>query len=376
MDIAFSTEKATFAIRINIEHTLQHRYMPDASYDSLLDFSRGLIYMTQVGGTARLWTRSTDGHRLQRRAAWLMTYLLLLSTFNFYVYFINNFLGTEIHPVVDLLQATAVPVFLFLLVELTAPHRLTRRMMAANYLPYIFAVAVYWLTTNHTLYNIFLVLISAHCCGILAYGFIAVKRYNHRLLMTCSNTERLDLRWLRFIFYLFVAIFVVWLSSTLLPSAFSAICYNLLCAAFFLLLCFFVSRQEDMTAVLEFAEPTVVIEDENQEKDYHFEESFEQLFLEKEIYLNPDLTIVDLATALGTNRTYVSNYINQKLHTTYYQYVNSWRLRRAAELLTTTTLSLDDIAQRSGFNSRSSFRRNFFQEYDITPGDYRSKARA
>lgn len=375
MNIAFSTEKATFAHRINIEHTLQSKYMPDASYDSLLDFSRGLIYMTQVGGTALLWTRSTNGHRLQRRAAWLMTYLLMLSTFNFYVYFINNFLGTEMRPVVDLLQATAVPVFLFLLMELTAPHRLTRLMMAANYLPYLFAVAAYWLTTDHTLYNIFLTLIAAHCCGILAYGFIAVKRYNRRLLMTCSNTEHLDLRWLRFIFYLFVVIFVVWFSSTLLPSALSAICYNLLCAAIFLLLCFFVSRQENMTAVLEFSEPTTAAEVETQEKDYHFEERFEQLFQAKEIYLNPDLTIVDLATALGTNRTYVSNYINQKLHTTYYQYVNSWRLRRAADLLTTTTLSLDEIAQRSGFNSRSSFRRNFIQEYGITPGDYRGKAK-
>lgn len=206
-------------------HQNQHRtyitdrYMPDASYDSLLDFSRGLIYMTQAGGTALLWTRSADDHRLQRRAAWLITYLLMLSTFNFYVYFIDNFLGTEMRPVVDPLQATAVPVFLFLLVELTAPHRLTRWMMAANYLPYLLAVCAYSKTANHTLYNIFLALIAAHCCGILIYGFIAVKRYNRRLLMTCSNTEHLNLRWLRFIFYLFVAIFVVWLFSTLLPSA-------------------------------------------------------------------------------------------------------------------------------------------------------------
>lgn len=60
--------------------------------------------------------------------------------------------------------------------------------------------------------------------------------------------------------------------------------------------------------MLEFSEPTTAAEVEIQEKDYHFEERFEQLFQEKEIYLNPDLKIVDLATALGTNRTYVSNY--------------------------------------------------------------------
>lgn len=347
--------------------------MPDASLDSLLDFSRGLIYTTQVGGTALLWIRSSRGQRLQRQAAWLMTYLLVLSTFNFYVYFVHNFLGTEMRPVIDLLQSTAVPVFLFLLVELTVPQRLSLRMMSMNFLPYLIAVASYCATSSHTLYNVFLTLIAAHSCGILAYGFIAVRRYNRRLLMTCSNTERLNLRWLSYIFGLFIAIFIVWLSSTLLPSALSAICYNLLCAAIFLLLCFFVSKQENMTAELEFTEQQPLAQPEPQEKDYHFEERFEQLFREQEIYLDPDLTILDLAAALGTNRTYVSNYINQKLHTTYYQYVNHWRLRRAARLLATTTLSLDDIALRSGFNSRSSFRRNFLQEYHCTPGEYRNR---
>lgn len=333
--------------------------------------------MTQLVGTVLLWIRSSGRRRLQRQAAWLMTYLLMLSAFNFYVYFIDNFLGFEMRSVVDLLQATSVPAFLFLLIALTHSRRLSWITVAANYLPYILAVGGYIATRSDFLYNTSLFLIVCHCAGILMYGIIAVRRYNRRLLMTCSNTEHLDLRWFNYILALFFAIFAVWLVSTLVPTAVTAILYNVLCSAIFFLLCFFVARQEDMTSMLEFKEQATqqykeeIVED-SQEKDYLFEAHFEELFRQQKIYLNPDLTIIDLAAALNTNRTYLSNYINQKLNTTYYQYVNSWKLKHAADLLLTTQLSLDDVALKSGFNSRSSFRRNFFQQYGCTPGEFRS----
>ena len=56
------------------------------------------------------------------------------------------------------------------------------------------------------------------------------------------------------------------------------------------------------------------------------------------------LNIVELAMAVGTNRTYISNYINQQLHTTFYEYVNKWRVEHAKKLLASTDLSLEDIS--------------------------------
>ncbi len=49
----------------------------------------------------------------------------------------------------------------------------------------------------------------------------------------------------------------------------------------------------------------------------------------EQVFLNPKLTLSDLALRVGTNRTYLSNYINQVLHQTFFDYINSLRLTYA-----------------------------------------------
>ncbi|MBR2193620.1 MAG: helix-turn-helix transcriptional regulator [Bacteroidaceae bacterium] len=94
---------------------------------------------------------------------------------------------------------------------------------------------------------------------------------------------------------------------------------------------------------------------------------------EEHAFLNPKLTLSELALRVGTNRTYLSNYINQTLHQTFFDYINSLRLKYATELLTTTNLTLEVIAERSGFNSLSTFRRCFLQNYSTSPSVYRKQ---
>lgn len=94
----------------------------------------------------------------------------------------------------------------------------------------------------------------------------------------------------------------------------------------------------------------------------------------KRLYLNPDLTVADIATELGTNRTYVSNLINQYLSTTFSNYVNAYRVRYAKKLLLKTDDTIEEIYQESGFQSRTTFWRAFAQIAGCTPKEYRRKA--
>lgn len=94
----------------------------------------------------------------------------------------------------------------------------------------------------------------------------------------------------------------------------------------------------------------------------------------KRLYLNPDLTVADIATELGTNRTYVSNLINQYLNTTFSNYVNAYRVRYAKKLLLKTDDTIEEIYQESGFQSRTTFWRAFAQIAGCTPKEYRRKA--
>lgn len=78
------------------------------------------------------------------------------------------------------------------------------------------------------------------------------------------------------------------------------------------------------------------------------------------LFLNPGLTLREAATYIGTNRTYLSSYINNELHTTFNDYLNSLRVREACRIMDSDAgLSLCEVAERSGFNSLSTFNRAF-----------------
>ncbi len=106
---------------------------------------------------------------------------------------------------------------------------------------------------------------------------------------------------------------------------------------------------------------------------YHFVSRLEECMGQERAYLNPKLTLSELALRVGTNRTYLSNYINQTLHQTFFDYINSLRLTYATELLVSTNLTLEVLAERSGFNSLSTFRRCFLQTYGCSPSAYKKE---
>lgn len=85
-----------------------------------------------------------------------------------------------------------------------------------------------------------------------------------------------------------------------------------------------------------------------------------KLMKEEHIFLESNLKIRDVALRAGTCRTYLSNYINQELHTTFSDYINSHRITYAQQLLEKTpTITLSQLASESGFASEQSFLRNY-----------------
>ena len=98
---------------------------------------------------------------------------------------------------------------------------------------------------------------------------------------------------------------------------------------------------------------------------YNFIKRFEECIYEEQIYLNPKLTLTDLALKVGTNRTY------HELKKTFFDFINSLRLDFATQLLLNTNLTLEVIAEKSGFNSLSTFRRYFMYVHKVSPTVYK-----
>lgn len=110
-------------------------------------------------------------------------------------------------------------------------------------------------------------------------------------------------------------------------------------------------------------------------KNYPFAGQLERIIEQEQLYLNADLSASTLVSLLHTNRTYLSAYFAEVLHTTFYDYINQKRIQLGSVPLINRhpEYTLEHIARASGFNSMSTFRRAFIKEIGITPSTYRSK---
>ncbi len=96
------------------------------------------------------------------------------------------------------------------------------------------------------------------------------------------------------------------------------------------------------------------------------------LFTDRKIYLNPDLTILDVASAVGTNRTYLSSMINKYHSLNFCSFVNSYRYKQAEHLVCKDpNISLRDLSDYCGFGSFDSFRRTILQFSGKTLKDWK-----
>ncbi|WP_107497082.1 helix-turn-helix transcriptional regulator [Thalassobius sp. I31.1] len=89
------------------------------------------------------------------------------------------------------------------------------------------------------------------------------------------------------------------------------------------------------------------------------------------MYREPNLSLFDLSKHIGVSSHYVSQTLSTKLGSSFFDYVNGWRIKDAMQQLTTTDETVLMIAYDVGFNSRSSFYKAFKRETGKTPSDLR-----
>lgn len=117
-----------------------------------------------------------------------------------------------------------------------------------------------------------------------------------------------------------------------------------------------------------------VIDLSNQQNNqYPFVEELNRLCKEERIFLTPGLSIQDVVEKLGTNRTYLSNYLNKELNMTFYDFINEQRLDYAAMLLASTKINIEQIIFECGFQSKTTFHRVFANKFGCTPKQYRDR---
>lgn len=96
-----------------------------------------------------------------------------------------------------------------------------------------------------------------------------------------------------------------------------------------------------------------------------------------QLYLLYDLTLTQLASAIGTNRTYLSAYFAQQ-GTTYNTYINELRINHFIKLYRESRASgrpftVLELSQKCGYSSYSTFSTAFKRFTGITPKDWQKQ---
>lgn len=88
-----------------------------------------------------------------------------------------------------------------------------------------------------------------------------------------------------------------------------------------------------------------------------------------------ELTIDHLASICSYSPTYFMNFFKKNLGVSCIDYLISYRLRKATELLQHSSLSILEIASEVGFSNLSNFNRQFKKAYHMTPRQYRENTK-
>ena len=348
------------------------------------------------------------------------------------IFFGNTYYGSRLEEQyassIDLLT---LPMYAIVLVEACRPLWMNWSRAFCFYIPFVVLMVTFWVHPVPLAYHA--MHFAAILCAvfILLWALRELPRFERALKEEYSYAEYINLHWLRGVILLFFCLLMLWVYDSMASGVRydnlflfnSLVMWIAACFCFYrqsvvinAVKSYFVEPSEDNAetnldaaendldkamAHLEaaeadqnaphahtqpesvaetVAEPQPVaeqpVEPEPEELKLQQEAAFAErmylLFEKEHVYLNPRLRLSELAMLLGTNRTYLSQYFNQNCESTFYDFVNDYRIHHAKLLLHSTDDTLETIAMNSGFNSLSTFRRAFVQREGMSPIEFRA----
>lgn len=103
--------------------------------------------------------------------------------------------------------------------------------------------------------------------------------------------------------------------------------------------------------------------------------ALKQYMVEKEPFLDPSLTIQELANQIDIPVRDLSVLINHQMDQHFFDFVNEYRIQKAMNILkdqSKSQLTVLEILYEVGFNSKSSFNTSFKKYTNLTPTAYRN----
>jgi len=218
-----------------------------------------------------------------------------------------------------------------------------------------------------------------------SWSLLILKRHRKNINNLFSNTDFINLNWLRYLIY---GIGIIWFAVAFLNEIYifgSVVVFVILIGVIGIRQTeIFTEKKEipDVSTNNDITPPPTEATNEiskyeksgvSNELSERVYSNLVELMKEKKVYKNSDLNLSALAKMLHTHSNYLSQIINEKTGKNFYSYINNLRIDEFKRLILLPENSSEKIlplAYDCGFNTKSSFNKYFKLSTGITPSEF------
>lgn len=220
-------------------------------------------------------------------------------------------------------------------------------------------------------------------------SFLKLKNINTDILENFSTTEEINLQWLKTLVNIFgliwSALIAIAIAHHIFHFASMDFCTNglfLSLSAFIILVGYFGLRQKEIFTRFPTAELSFVTDKKTKYQNIPLSELEMEAYIDRiksimekeKPYLNPEITLPELASLIDIPSYQLSRVINEKFGCNFFDFINGYRVNEVKTKINDPSfskLSLLGIAFDCGFNSKSAFNRIFKKMTGLTPSAYK-----
>ncbi|MBQ6434317.1 MAG: AraC family transcriptional regulator [Bacteroidaceae bacterium] len=315
----------------------------------------------------QLLTRK-EASRLQRVLGVIFVQWALFNLKDFLLT-LNDYNSSNTWNIITLIDGLSLIGYTCLLYEVIAPKWASWRKVCLMLLGYIPFFVAYYLMPGTIVIRYYIVCLFLAGTAILLHWIVQARRYKRYIRDSFSNIDEIDISWLRVVSWFFVICQLIWVVTCIVRNPWIDCLYYLLSIILWQITLEHIMHHQPAVIDKQDLSPTPPI------REYAFAQTLPETVEAEELFLNPTLSIKDLAQLIGTNRTYLSDYFVHVKQTSFYDYINGLRIEKKSVALLTEhpEYTMERIASESGFRSVSTFRRAFLKQKGVTPSEYRKQ---
>jgi AraC-like DNA-binding protein len=234
----------------------------------------------------------------------------------------------------------------------------------------------YNLFKNYNLHNIIFdfILWYAHVIIYLIYTLVLIKRMKSKIILNNLKQNSIHLGIIRVFLLTYLGFplisLIIFVINPFVEISISSYNFSLILLVFHIFVISYIGYKNQglLTSPIRLLKKQVT--NLNKVDVIKLNDELETLMIKEEVFLDKNLTLFTLSKLLNVTSHQLSEFLNSEKKESFTDFVNSYRVNYAKQLLLNVENSiytLEGISSKSGFNSLATFHRNFKKQVGTSP---------